>query len=108
MTPKSAVSRPLRWTATGMALAHFMRRMPRPESRQAWMARLNTGVFDLPVDDLVHINEWFTFSRCLTCGLLAMVAIVLQRTVLLDLPLLWIFGPCAAEVLCSLAYRRWI
>ena len=91
-----------------MALAQFMRRMPRFESRHGWIARLNAGVFDLPADDLVQINEWFASSRCLTCGLLAIVALGLQLTVLPDLALRWVFGPCAAEVLFSLLYWRWI
>jgi signal transduction histidine kinase len=108
MTAKGAVSRLPARTATGMALAAFAARMPGSESGQGWIARLNAGVFDLPADDLVHINEWFAYSRCVTAGVLAVVAFGLQRTVLPDLPLAWILGPCAAEALVSLLYRRWI
>jgi signal transduction histidine kinase len=82
--------------------------MSRFVSRHRWIARLNAGVFDLPVDDLVHINEWFAYSRCLTAGVLAAVALVLQCTVLPDLALGWILATCAAEVVASLLYRSWI
>jgi signal transduction histidine kinase len=72
------------------------------------LARLNAGVFDLPVDDLVGITAWLDASRLLTAAALALISIGLQRTVLPNLPLLPLLGISIVEILLVVPYQGWV
>jgi len=69
---------------------------------------LNAGIFDLPTEDLVEISAWLDISRCLTAAVLTAVAIVLERTLLPDLPIGALVGLATAEILVTVPYRRWL
>jgi signal transduction histidine kinase len=72
------------------------------------LARLNAGVFDLPVDDLVQINAWLDLSRCLTAGVLIVLTLVLSQTLLPDLAVGLLTGLACFEIALTLPYRRWL
>jgi signal transduction histidine kinase len=72
------------------------------------LARLNAGVFDLPVDDLVGINAWLDSSRCLTAAALAVISVGLQQTLFPGLPLWSLLGLSLVEILLTVPYRRWL
>ena len=81
--------------------------MPTPAQRGLF-ARLNAGVFDLPVDDLVDINAWLNSSRCLTAGALMVISVGLQHTLFPGLPLWSLLGLSLVEILLTVPYRRWL
>lgn len=77
-------------------------------SLRTLVARLNAGIFDLPAGDLVEITAWLDTSRCLTAVVLAVVTIVLERTVLPELPIAPLLAISAIEILLTVPYRRWV
>jgi signal transduction histidine kinase len=68
----------------------------------------NAGVFGLPADDLVEIATWLDTSRCLTATVLIAISLVLQQTLLPDLPIGFLVGLGAIEIVLTVPYRRWI
>ena len=79
-----------------------------PVTSRGLFARLNAGIFDLPVDDLVEIAAWLDVSRCITAVVLGLIAIAMQRTIAPDLPLFPLLGLSAIEILATVPYRRWL
>ncbi len=79
-----------------------------PVPRASLFARLNAGIFDLPVEDLVEIAAWLDVSRCITAVALGLVTIALHQTVLPDLPIAALLGLSAIELLITIPYRGWL
>jgi signal transduction histidine kinase len=77
-------------------------------TQRGFFARLNAGVFDLPVDDLVDINAWLDSSRCLVATVLMVISVGLQQTLLPGLPLGWLIGLLLVEIVLTVPYRRWL
>jgi signal transduction histidine kinase len=79
-----------------------------PSRHLGLLGRLNAGVFDLPVDDLVGINAWLDASRFLTAVALSVISTGLRYTVFPNLPLLPLVGIGMVEILLTVPYRRWV
>jgi len=82
--------------------------VPALRSLRAALARLNTGVFDLPAAELVAVNRWLAFTRVLTVVLLIAFSVAMKLALLPDLRLAWVLGPCLAELTLAALYRRWL
>jgi signal transduction histidine kinase len=76
-------------------------------TQRGFLARLNAGVFDLPIDDLDGINAWLDVSRCLTATVFMVVSVGLQQTLLPRLPVGSLIGLALLEILLTIPYRLW-
>ena len=93
--------------SSGMAFARYFHSV-RTFVQRAQLARLNRGVFDLPIEDLVEINAWLDVSRCLTATVLLVVSITLKATLLPGLPAVFLVSLSLFEIGVTLPYRRWL
>jgi signal transduction histidine kinase len=82
--------------------------MPAPDATRGLLARLNAGIFNLPTDDLVEIDAWLDTSRCITAVVLIVISVVLQQTIVPDLPLVPLLGLGLLEIALTIPYRRWL